>query len=125
MLATTRNVSPDAPTVVTTNQVAYAVQAYLEQKSVAGVSGLDLDEPQTMVVSHETTKDGVERHLIQFNCVKQDTVDPTITGRISCHMVITVPPVVGTTALATAEVRKLSNFINASGIITAILNKEI
>jgi len=119
-------VSPDTPTVVTTNQVNYDLSTYNGSGSTRRVAGLDLDTPKVLSVSHEQVKSTkVRRHLVRFDSTVQDGTDPTIMGTISVYAVLVVPPVVASEALVAAEVRKLSNFLCASGNITKLLNEEI
>lgn len=116
--------SPDKPTALATNPVTYDLTVQNGAMSIRKVAGLDLDEPMILTVSHEKTKAGVRRHLVKTESVKQDATNPTIVGTITCHMVITVPPVVSTSALVKAEIHKLLNFVCATGYIDKLLNEE-
>lgn len=76
----------------------------------------ELSTPMTLRISHQIAKNknGVDRHLVQFSTVQEDTDDETTPYTGVAHVVITAPRKAVVEADLLKEWTKLSAFITAN-----------
>lgn len=126
-LATTQTLSKDTATEVDTNTTAYVQRAADLGRSEFSVAGLTLPNKKILTISHETLKDGTERHLIRLDRTEVDAL--LVPATASFHSVITRPPSTAiTNAIVIEMVNQLIDFLIEGGSnanVTAILNSEV
>lgn len=126
-LATTQTLSKDSATDVDTNTVVYTAQAQDLGKSVFSVSGLTLPNQKLLTVSHDTGKNGEQRHLVRLDRTEVDTL--LVPATVSVYMVIVRPASTAiTNAIILEEVNRLIDFFiegGANANLTAVLNGEV
>lgn len=125
-LATTQTLSKDTATDVDTNTVVYTAQAQDLGKSVFSVSGLTLPNQKLMTVSHDTGKNGEQRHLVRLDRTEVDAL--LVPATVSTYIVIVRPVSTAiTNAIIIEEVNRLVDFLiegGANANVTAVLNGE-
>jgi hypothetical protein len=126
-LATTQTLSKDSATDVDTNTVVYTAQAQDLGKSVFSVSGLTLPAQKLLTVSHDTGKNGEQRHLVRLDRTETDSL--LVPATVSVYMVIVRPVSTAiTNAVILEEVNRLIDFFiegGANANLTAVLNGEV
>lgn len=126
-LATTQTLSKDSATDVDTNTVVYTAQAQDLGKSVFSVSGLTLPNQKLLTVSHDTGKNGEQRHLVRLDRTEVDAL--LVPATVSVYMVIVRPASTAiTNAICLEEVNRLIDFMIEGGSnanVTAVLNGEV
>jgi len=125
-LTATQTLSKDSATDVDTNTVVYTAQAQDLGKSVFSVSGLTLPSQKLLTVSHDTGKNGEQRHLVRLDRTEVDAL--LVAATVSVYMVIVRPISTAiTNAIILEEVNRLIDFFiegGANANVTAILNSE-
>lgn len=125
-LATTQTLSKDSPTDVDTNTTAFVLKAADIGRSEFSVQGLTLPSKKTLIVSHETLKDGTERHLVRLDRTEVDAL--LVPATASVYLVISRPPSTALTNVVFIEmVNQLIDFLIEGGTnanVTAVLNNE-
>lgn len=127
MLADTQTLSKDSATDVDTNTTVFTKRFGDADKSIFSVSGLTLPEEKKLSVSHETTKDGTQRHMARNDRTAVDAFGVAATG--SVHIVWTRP---ANTAITNAIMLEITNQLidlliegGSNANVTAILNSEV
>lgn len=127
MLADTQTLSKDCPTDVDTNTVAFVRRYGDSDKSVFSVAGLTPPVETKLSVSHETSKDGTQRHMARVDLTVVDSFGVAATG--SFHGVWTRPANTAiTNAIMIEATNRLIDFMIEGGSnanVTAILNSEV
>lgn len=125
-LATTQTLSKDSATDVDTNTTVFTLMASDLGRSEFSVAGLTLPAKKKLIVSHETLKDGTERHLTRIDRTEVDAL--LVPATASFHCVITRPPSTAiTNAIIIEMVNQMIDFLIEGGSnanVTAILNNE-
>lgn len=125
-LATSQALSKDCPTDVDTNLTTFVLKAADLGRSEFSVAGLTLPNKKTLIVSHETLKDGTERHLVRIDRTEVDAL--LVPATASAYMVISRPPNTAITNVVLLEmVNQLIDFLiegGANANVTAVLNNE-
>jgi hypothetical protein len=127
MLTDTQTLSKDSATDVDTNTTVYVRRYADADKSAFSVSGLTLPNEKKLGVSHETTKDAVQRHLVRIDHTVVDAFGVPATA--SCYMVWVRPANTGVTNAVMLEMTNqlidlcIEGGSNAN--VTAILNSEL
>jgi hypothetical protein len=125
-LATTQTLSKDSATDVDTNTTVFTLMASDLGRSEFSVAGLTLPAKKKLIVSHETLKDGTERHLVRIDRTEVDAL--LVPATASFHCVITRPPSTAiTNAIVIEMVNQMIDFLIEGGSnanVTAILNNE-
>ncbi len=126
-LGTSLSLSKDSATDVDTNLAVYALKAADLGRSEFSVAGLTKPAAQELTVSHETGKNGEERHLVRLDRTAVDAV--LVPATVSVYMVIVRPPNTAiTNAIILEEVNRLVDFCIEGGSnanVTALLNGEV
>jgi hypothetical protein len=126
-LSTTQTLSTDTATDVDTNTEVFTLRAADIGKSVFSVAGLTLPASKLLTVSHETTKDGTERHLVRIDRTEVDTYG--VAATVSVYLNIIRPPNTAlTNAIILKVVNQLIDFLVEGGSnanVTAVLNNEV
>jgi hypothetical protein len=126
-LSTTQTLSTDTATDVDTNTEVFTLRAADIGKSVFSVAGLTLPAAKLLTVSHETTKDGTERHLVRIDRTEVDTYG--VAATVSVYLNIIRPPNTAlTNAIILKVVNQLIDFLVEGGSnanVTAVLNNEV
>jgi hypothetical protein len=126
-LGTSLALSKDSPTDVDTNLSTFDLRAADLDKSVYSVAGLTLPSERVLTVSHDTGKNGEQRHLIRID----DTVVDAnlVPATMSVYIVIVRPPSTAVTnALLIENVNRMVDFLiegGSNGNVTKILNSEV
>lgn len=125
-LATTQTLSKDSATDVDTNTTVFVLKASDLGRSEFSVAGLTLPSKKILIVSHETLKDGTERHLVRNDRTEVDAL--LVPAMASVYLVINRPPNTAiTNAVILEMVNQLIDFLIEGGSnanVTAILNNE-
>lgn len=124
-LGSSLSLSPDVATAVDTNAVTFAQRFSDSQKGEYSVAGLTLPASKLIRVSHETTKDGTERHLVRYDQVLVDSELVPATASVYFN-VVRPPNTAITDAVLIAMVNTLVDFLadDANGNVTKLLNSE-
>jgi hypothetical protein len=125
-LATSQALSKDTATDVDTNLSTYVAQAQDLGKSIFSVAGLTLPNQKLLTVSHDTGKNGEQRHLVRLDRTEVDSL--LVPATVSVYVVIVRPASTAiTNAIILEEVNKLVDFLVEGGTnanVTAVLNGE-
>ncbi len=125
--STPQALSKDSATDVDTNTASYVLRAADSGKSEFSVAGLTLPAEKLLTISHETEKDGTERHLVRLDRTEVDAL--LVPATVSCYIVIRRPPSTAlTNAIILEEVNRLVDFLIEGGTnanVTALLNNEV
>lgn len=96
-----------------------------EQSSYKNASA-PLDQPQTLLIGHQTTKVGSVSQLRSTRIGLQRVVeDGDNQGVISVTLVVRVPEKIATSAQITEELEKARDFLNNSGFIAKIVAADL
>lgn len=126
-LGTSLSLSKDSPTDVDTNLAVFDLRAADLDKSIYSVAGLTLPAERTLTVSHDTGKNGEQRHLIRID----DTVVDAnlVPATMSVYLVIVRPSNTAVTnALLIENVNRMVDFLiegGSNGNVTKVLNSEV
>lgn len=127
MIGSTVSLSKDTATDVDTNLAVYDLRAADVSRSEYSVAGLTLPEERKLIISHETTKANVQRHLVRLDRTAVDAV--LMPAMCSVYFNIVRPPNTAiTNALIIEEVNRLIDFLiegGANANVTKILNQEV
>jgi hypothetical protein len=125
-LATSQALSKDSAVDVDTNLTTFVLKAADLGRSEFSVAGLTLPAKKILIVSHETLKDGTERHLIRIDRTEVDAL--LVPATASVYLVISRPPNTAlTNAVILEMVNQLVDFLIEGGSnanVTAVLNNE-
>jgi hypothetical protein len=125
-LATSQALSKDSAADVDTNLTTFVLKAADLGRSEFSVAGLTLPAKKILIVSHETLKDGTERHLIRIDRTEVDAL--LVPATASVYLVISRPPNTAlTNAVILEMVNQLVDFLIEGGSnanVTAVLNNE-
>jgi hypothetical protein len=126
-LAITQTLSKDSATDVDTNTVVYTARSQDAGRSEFGVSGVTPPADQTLIVSHETRKNGDTGHLVSL---RRTVVDALLVPQtLVVNLTIVRPPSVAiTNAIVLEEVNRIIDFLiegGANANVTAVLNNEV
>lgn len=125
-LGSTLVLSPDVPTAVTTNQTTFALRAGDLGRAEYSVAGLTLPNEQVITVSHETGKNGEQRHLVRLDVTVVDAFGVPATS--SVYLVIVRPPNTAVTnAVIINQVNQLADLMckSTNANTTKVLNSEV
>jgi hypothetical protein len=126
-LGTSLTLSKDTATDVDTNTSVFDLRAADLNKSEYSVAGLTLPNERVLSVSHDTGKNGEQRHLVRID----DTVVDAnlVPATMSVYMVIVRPSNTAVTnALLIENVNRLVDFLiegGSNGNVTKVLNNEV
>jgi len=127
-IGTSVALSPDPATDVDTNTVTFALRAADLNRSEYSVAGLANPEEKLLTVSHETTKDDTQRHLVRIDRTMVDAITG-VPVTFSAYVVIVRPPsTTVTNAVLYEGVNSLIDFLIEGGSNTRlgqILNNEV
>lgn len=125
-LATSQALSKDSATDVDSNLTTFVLKAADIGRSEFSVPGLTLPSKKILIVSHETLKDGTERHLVRIDRTEVDAL--LVPATASVYLVISRPPNTAlTNAVLIEMVNQLIDFLIEGGSnanVTAVLNNE-
>ena len=125
-LGASLTLSKDSATDVDTNTVVYALRAADLARSEFSVAGLTLPTEKKFTVSHDTGKNGEQRHLVRLDRTEVDAFG--VAATVSVYIVIVRPPSTAiTNAIILEEVNRLVDFLIEGGSnanVTAVLNSE-
>jgi hypothetical protein len=125
-LATSQVLSKDTATDVDTNTTTFVAQAQDLGVSVFSVSGLTLPNQKLLTVSHDTGKNGEQRHLVKIDRTEVDSL--LVPATVSVKFNIVRPPSTAiTNAIIIEVVNQLIDFLiegGANANVVALLNGE-
>lgn len=126
-LGSSLSLSSDCATDVDTNLKVFDLRAADLNKSEYSVAGLTLPNARVLTVSHDTGKNGEQRHLIR---VDHTVVDANLMpATMSTYVVIVRPPNTAVTdALLKENVNCLVDFLvegGANANVGKVLNSEV
>jgi hypothetical protein len=125
-IGTSLALSADCATDVDTNLLTYDLRAADLVRSEFSVQSLTLPTEKILTISHETTKAGVQRHLIRIDHTLVDSA--LVPATASVYLNIVRPPNTAiTNAAIIAMVNALVDFLiegGANGNVTRVLNNE-
>jgi len=126
-LSTSQSLSKDSPTDVDTNLTVYVARAQDSGRSEFGVQGITPPNDKTLIVSHETRKNGDVGHLVSLQRTEVDSLLVPATLRVNLTIVRPTSTAI-TNAIVLEEVFKLIDFLVEGGTganVTAVLNNEV
>lgn len=126
-IGTSLSLSKDTATDVDTNLSVFDLRAADLARSEYSVAGLTAPAELLLTISHETTKAGVQRHLVRIDHTLVDAL--LVPATMSVYLNIVRPP---STAITNAEIifdlNRLIDFLVEGGSnanVTKILNNEV
>jgi len=125
-IGTSLSLSPDSPTDVDTNAVAYTLRAADEDRSVFAVAGLTYPTEFLVEIGHKTDKNGVRRSVVKMIDTRLDSLNVPATSTMA-FTIVRPPSSAFTEATLLQQAFRLVDFLIEGGAganISKLLNLE-